>query len=68
MNNLKSLAEIAFDAFQCFAAPEKKYAKKFTELNDREHIVFERIAGRVEAEIALRREDVISMPHSHAGK
>jgi len=64
-NNLKSLAEIAFDAFQCFAAPEKKYLKKFTELNDREHIVFERIAGRVEAEIALRRHDVITEPHKN---
>jgi hypothetical protein len=62
-NKLKSLAEIAFDAFQCFSDPDKKFSKKFVELTDREHIVFERIAGRVEAEISLRREDVITAPH-----
>jgi len=61
---LKSLAEIAFDAFQCFAAPEKKYPKKFSELSDREHIVFERIAGRVQAEVEMRREEAITEPHN----
>ena len=63
---LKSLAEIAFDAFQTFAPFDKQFIRKglfgkkkssFQELHNNEKQLFERIASRVEAEIELRQGD-----------
>ena len=53
---LKSLAEIAFDAYQCFA-PYAKWAKHWNELTDTERQVWERVVGRMQAEMVLRQED-----------
>jgi hypothetical protein len=66
---LKSLAEIAFDGFQCFADYSERYPAwrtreqnvsykiKWDELTIEERLVWERVADRVFAEIALRMYD-----------
>lgn len=61
---LKSLPEIAFDGFQTFAPPDKQYVApltgkkaKWDDLLAEEKVVFERIAGRVQAEIVLRQDE-----------
>lgn len=51
---LKSLAEIAFDAYQAFAEHTKRY-HSWNILTKEERNVFERIANRVECEALLRR-------------
>ena len=53
---LKSLAEIAFDAFRCFSTTADKELL-WTALSKEEKFVWERVAGRVSAEIALRRDE-----------
>lgn len=69
---LKSLAEIAFDAFQCFAPQAAKWGSveerwdrhadvfkrsKWSDLSQEQRVVWECIAARVSAEIALRRDE-----------
>jgi hypothetical protein len=52
--SLNELSKIAFDAFQTFAATDKKYSKKWDKLTAEEQLVWERVASRVEAETMLR--------------
>ena len=66
---LKSLAEIAFDAFQCFSNKKLYHVKKnkdgsfitvrakYKDLSSNQKRTWERVAGRVEAEIAIRTHD-----------
>ena len=58
MRALKSLAEIAFDAFQFLAEPSKRYAS-WKELTPVEREVFQRMATRVHAEVILRQADIL---------
>jgi hypothetical protein len=63
---LKSLAEIAFDAYQCFAAESSKFPLGFNDLNSLDKLMFERIAGRVYAEVLLRQNPdkvTVEMPN-----
>jgi hypothetical protein len=57
--NQKELARIAFDAFQCFADSDRKYPS-WDELSHSDKMVFERIAGRVSAEISFRLQDLLA--------
>lgn len=59
---LKSLAEIAFDAFQVFADHGRRYSCSWKELNPEQKVVWERVAGRVEAETVLRDGEENNVP------
>lgn len=64
--NLKSLAEIAFDAHECFSPEARKYKCKFSELAPMDKLIFERMAARVHCEILLRthpEESFIAVPN-----
>jgi hypothetical protein len=55
----KELAKIAYDAFQCFANSGRKYPS-WDELSHSDKMVFERIVGRVSAEISFRLQDLLA--------
>ncbi len=62
---LKSLAEIAFDAFQTFADDRRTYTNNWNLLVPEEKLVFERIADRVYAEVLMRQnpdQKTVAMP------
>ena len=67
---LKSLAEIAFDAFQTFSLSPRivempaimpgrsvKIKARWKQLSTQEQMVWERVAGRVQAEVVLRQQE-----------
>lgn len=51
----KSLAEIAFDAYQTFASAERKFVVPFDQLSPQDKALFGTIANRVYAEVLLRQ-------------
>lgn len=52
---LKSLAEIAFDAYQCFCDPAYRFPS-WDQLTPTDKGMWERIATRVRAEVLLRAD------------
>lgn len=73
---LKSLAEIAFDAFQAFDSSGRQYTAdgkkvKYSNLPFSEKRVWERVADRVYAEVLLRQnpdQKTVAMPDLDKGK
>jgi|HubBroStandDraft_5_1064220.scaffolds.fasta_scaffold133802_3 hypothetical protein len=59
-NHQEALAKTAFDAFQWFASPDKRYTSSWDCLTLSEKKVFERIAVRVSGEISLRLHDLMA--------